>query len=145
MAGRRAQPKGKESSHVSAEEFRAAAELRATMRRFLRRSEQVTRAHGLTPERYELLLAIKALMLDDEAEGPTIGELAQALGLAPSSTTQLARRAEDNGLIERRVAGHDARVRYLRLTTEGERRLASAVRGLRPDRGELADASTRVG
>jgi DNA-binding MarR family transcriptional regulator len=130
---------------VASDEFRAAAELRTSMRRFLRRSEQITRAHGLTPERYELLLAIKAESAGDDPPGPTIAQLADALELAHSSTTQLARRAEDSGLIQRRVAAHDARIRYLSLTPEGERRLTNAVRDLRDERTQLADASSRFG
>ena len=128
---------------MTAEEIRAAADLRAGMRRFLRRSEHITRANGLTAERYELLLAIKAMAMEANRRGPTISELAEALETAQSSATQLARRAEDHGLIERHVAAHDARVRYLTLTAEGERRLAAAVKGLRPERAQLADASNR--
>jgi hypothetical protein len=36
-----------------------AATFRVGLRRFLARTDQVTRAHGLTAERYELLLLIK--------------------------------------------------------------------------------------
>jgi|SRR5579862_688292 len=129
---------------VSAGEVRAAAELRASVRRFLRGSEQITRAHGLTLERYELLLAIKAQLLGAGGRGPTMAELADILELAESSTTQLARRAENNGLVERQVAPHDARVRYLQLTAEGERRLAAAIKALRRERTQLADTSSRI-
>lgn len=128
------------SGPVSDAEYLAAAELRAGLRRFLRRSEQLTRAHGLTAERYELLLEIKAQTLD-VGSGPTISQLAQSLDLAASSTTQLVRRAANEGLIKREVADHDARIRYLRLTRKGEQRLAAAVTELRAERAHLADAS----
>lgn len=122
--------------------FRAAAELRAGLRDFLRSSERVLGAHGLTRERYELLLAIKGAA--DGSERATVGELANVLGVALSSVTQLARRAEDAGLLRRQVSGTDARVRYLRLTRTGERRLARAVADLGPERERLADVCARL-
>jgi DNA-binding MarR family transcriptional regulator len=121
-------------------EYKAAAGLRAGLRRFLRYSEQITRANGLTPERYELLLAIKAAA-NDENRGPTVNELAATLDLALSSTTQLVRRAEDSGLLQREVAKHDARVRHLRLTEEGEQRLTATVQQLQAERITLAETT----
>jgi DNA-binding MarR family transcriptional regulator len=125
-------------------EVDAAFELRATIRRFLRRSEQLTRAAGLTPERYELLLAVSVLASVGTADGPTVADLAETLELAQSSTTQLVRRAEDSGLITRTVATHDARVRYVRLTPEGERRLTDALTALRSERAYLGEVSRRL-
>ena len=127
---------------LSAAEFRAAAELRASLRNFLQSSERVLDAHGLTPERYELLLAIKGA--PDGSERSTVGQLAEVLGVAQSSATQLVRRAEDAGLLRREVSGSDARVRYLRLTSTGERRLARAVAELEPERERLAQICSRL-
>ena len=90
--------------------------------------------HGLTPERYELLLAIKAA---DEQHATTVSDLATALGTAQSSVTQLVRRAEDAGLLRREVSSRDARVRYLRLTATAERVLANAVADLHEERARL--------
>jgi DNA-binding MarR family transcriptional regulator len=112
------------------------------MRRFLQASERVLRAHGLTPERYELLLAIKGASEGDERV--SVGALAEELGVAQSSVTQLVRRAEDAGLVGREVSSADARVRYLRLTRKGERRLARAVAALRPERARLAEIVARL-
>jgi DNA-binding MarR family transcriptional regulator len=123
-------------------EYRAAAELRAGLRHFLQTSAQVLQAHGLTSERYELLLAIKGAA--DGSERATVGQVTAALGLAHSSATQLARRAEDAGLLHREVSAHDARVRYLRLTDAGERQLAGAVAELRRERERLADVAARL-
>ena len=121
-------------------EYQAAAQLRLALRRFLRRSEQVARAHGLTPQRYQLLLLIKA------AEGKaTVGGLCRSLQLGQSNVTQLVRRAEDLGLVRRELATEDARVRYLSLTTEGERRLAAAVAELSEDRAALVAELADVG
>jgi DNA-binding MarR family transcriptional regulator len=115
------------------EDYEDAATLRIALRGFLARSEEVTREHGLTPERYELLLLVKAA-----PEGKaTVGELAKLLSVGQSAATQLVRRAEDAGLVERTISRSDARVHPLRLTPEGERRLASAVAALEAERTTL--------
>ena len=44
---------------IDPEVYRQAAELRASLRRFMRRSEEVAARHGLTPQRHLLLLMIK--------------------------------------------------------------------------------------
>ena len=43
-----------------AQDIREAAELRASLRKFLRASERVAREEGLTPSRYLLLLMIQS-------------------------------------------------------------------------------------
>jgi DNA-binding MarR family transcriptional regulator len=113
-----------------------AATFRVGLRRFLARTDQVTRAHGLTAERYELLLLIKTAR-DGDA---TVSRLAQQLHIGQSAATQLARRVEDAGLIERTVSSRDARVHPLWLTAEGERRLAAVVGELTGERKALARA-----
>src|SRR5262245_7316384 len=73
-------------------------------------------------------------------------ELAEALQLSLSSATQLVRRTQRAGLIRRVVSTADGRVNYLRLTEEGERRLAKAVAHLRTERRRLRAAlSDRAG
>jgi DNA-binding MarR family transcriptional regulator len=106
------------------------------LRRFLSRTEQVTRGHGLTAERYELLLLIKTAP-DGEA---TVGKLGKRMCIGQSAATQLARRTENLGLIERTVSPLDARVHPLRLTAEGERRLAQSLGALTADRAALVSA-----
>src|SRR4029079_6778578 len=60
-----------------------AATFRVGLRRFLARTDQVTRAHGLTAERYELLLLIKTAR-DGDA---TVGRLAQQVPIGPRGAT----------------------------------------------------------
>jgi DNA-binding MarR family transcriptional regulator len=96
----------------------------------------VLRGHGLTTERYELLLVLKSA--ESGSERVTVSELTSALGVAQSSVTQLVRRSEDAGLLWREVSASDARVRYLRLTKRGERQLAGAVADLGEERDRLA-------
>jgi DNA-binding MarR family transcriptional regulator len=113
--------------------FREAAALRAGLRRFLRQSEAITRDCGLTVEQYELLLLIKL----SPGGRATIGDLHQGLVRRQSGVTQLARRAENLGLVKRELSRDDARVRYLRLTRRGEERLTKAVANLGRERARL--------
>lgn len=114
------------------------AEFRAAMRRFLRESEKVARACGLTPQRYLLLLMIKGA--PDRSERSTVTELAQRLQLAQSTVTELVMRAEEIGLVEREASPMDARVAHLRLTAEGERRLERSFTHLATERRQLREA-----
>jgi DNA-binding MarR family transcriptional regulator len=111
------------------------AEFRAALRKFLRHSERIARASGLTPQRHLLLLMIKGA--PDGGEQSTVTELSDRLQLAQSTVTELVSRAEEAGLIDREQSTSDARVAHLRLTEEGERRLALAFTGLAAEREEL--------
>ena len=114
----------------------AEATVRVALREFAARTDRIARRHSLTAERYELLLLIR-VAADGEA---TVGKLARQLHIGQSAATQLARRVEDAGLIERTVSPSDARVHPLRLTANGERRLAAAVGDLARERARLARA-----
>ena len=113
----------------------AAADFRAALRRFLRQSETISRRAGLTPQRYLLLLMIKGS--PDREERSTVTELAERLQLAQSTVTELVRRAEDSGLVERETSPLDARVAHVRLTAEGERRLSESFTSLATERAQL--------
>jgi DNA-binding MarR family transcriptional regulator len=120
----------------------AAAEFRAILRQFLRRTEQIARKSGLTPQRYLLLLMVKGAA--DGSEQSTVTELSERLQLAQSTVTELVSRAEEAGLLERAQSQTDARVAHLRLTQEGERRLALAFTGLATERANLRKAFAHV-
>jgi DNA-binding MarR family transcriptional regulator len=122
----------------STDEYRAAAALRASLRRFSQMSDRIVRDCGLTTERYELLLAIKSL--EASAEPATVSTLTAELGAAQVSVTQLVRRTEDSGLLRREVSPTDARVRYLRLTAAGEEQLGRAVTRLAEERARLVES-----
>ena len=124
------------------DDFQQAAELRAALRRFLRSSEQVARRHRLTPQRYTLLLMIKGA--PDGSERSTVTELSHRLQLAQSTVTELVRRAEGVGLIARQPSAEDGRVAYLKLTAEGERRLARVVADLGPEQRQLGEVLREV-
>jgi DNA-binding MarR family transcriptional regulator len=124
-----------DGERLSAETAMRAAEFRAALRQFLRRSERIARSSGLTPQRYLLLLMIKGA--PDGSEQSTVTELAERLQLAQSTVTELVRRAEEVGLVERETSAVDGRVAHLRLTEEGERRLAKSVARLTGERDTL--------
>src|ERR671938_40698 len=122
----------------SAQDVARVAEFRAALRRFLRTTEKNARSAGLTPQRYLLLLMIKGAA--DGSERSTVTELADRLQLAQSTVTELVRRAEEAGLIAREQSAADGRVAHLRLTAEGERRLAKTYTDLDSERRALRDA-----
>src|ERR671929_1744211 len=121
-------------THPTAE-FARVADFRAALRAFLRKAERNARRSGLTPQRYLLLLMIKGA--PNGRESSTVTELAERLQLAQSTVTELVRRAEEVGLVEREPSPADGRVAHLRLTEEGERRLARAVARLTGERDAL--------
>jgi DNA-binding MarR family transcriptional regulator len=122
----------------SVEEFTNLAEFRAALRRFLRRSERAARQSGLTPQRHLLLLMIKGA--PDGSQQSTVTELAERLQLAQSTVTELVRRAEEVGFIERQQSTADGRVAHLRLTPEGEQRLHACFTDLDVERSQLREA-----
>jgi DNA-binding MarR family transcriptional regulator len=120
------------------DEFVLVAEFRSALRTFLRRSERAARANGLTPQRYLLLLMIRGA--GDGSGRSTVTELAERLQLAQSTVTELVRRAEEVGLVERTASSQDGRVAHLRLSEEGDRRLVAAFTDLATERAQLRRA-----
>src|SRR3954453_12311600 len=118
------------------------ADFRAALRAFLRKSERNARQSGLTPQRYLLLLMIKGA--PDGSEQSTVTELAERLQLAQSPVTELVRRAEETGLVERSRSSDAGRIAILRLTDEGERRLAATFRSNALERESLSKAFEHV-
>jgi DNA-binding MarR family transcriptional regulator len=111
------------------------AALREALRAFLRESELIAQANGLTPQRHLLLLMIKGA--PDGSERSTVTQLAARLRLAQTTVTDLVSRAEQAGLIVREQSAADARVAILRLSDEGERRLARSFRQQESERERL--------
>ena len=118
-----------------AHDIREAAELRASLRKFLRASERVAREEGLTPSRYLLLLMIQSA----EQGRSTVTELADRMQLTQSTVTELVTRAESAGLVTRSQSEDDARVFWLELTEEGQARLARAVARNGAERNRLIE------
>jgi hypothetical protein len=68
-------------------EYARAAELREALRRFQRRSDELTSSNGLTTRTFQLLLMIKTARSDNGRVEPT--ELEQRLQLGKSTVTEL--------------------------------------------------------
>lgn len=122
-------------------DFEEASRLREAVREFTSRSAEIIRRHGLTLEQYQLLLLLRVW----PKEQATIGNLYTELHRGQSAVTQLARRMENHGLIRRELSSRDARVRYLKLTKQGERRLSEAVTALKGERDRLLELVAGLG
>ena len=105
------------AEEMSLSDYRALAELRYEIRRFLRFSEQAAREAGLVPQQQQLLLALKGL---PEERRATIGELAERLQLKHHSTVELIDRLAERGFIKRERDEADQRRVLVHLTPQGE-------------------------
>jgi DNA-binding MarR family transcriptional regulator len=117
-------------------EIERTAAFRSELRRFLARTSVATNEVGLTPQRYDLLLMVGSA---PEAR-TTVTELCNALQLRQTAVTELVKRATDAGLVMREPSADDARVSFVKLTPEGERRLLRVFEALREDRSAFAEA-----
>ncbi|MCW2683055.1 MAG: Transcriptional regulator, MarR family [Blastococcus sp.] len=117
MAGVGADDDAPASVPLTKEDFEALARFRFGIRRYLRFSELTVRGHGLTPQQYQLLLALKGFPGRDWA---TVSELAERLQLRHHSVVELVDRAQGQGLVQRAPHADDARAVRVVLTGEGE-------------------------
>jgi DNA-binding MarR family transcriptional regulator len=124
-----------------ADSYQVAAEFRAELRRFLRRSEDCSRAHGITPRQHLLLLQIAGA-----PDGrTTVSDLVSTLSLTQSAVTELVQRAELAGLVDRAPSREDGRVVYLSLTQLGSEKLAAVHGALGPERAQLRRVVDELG
>jgi DNA-binding MarR family transcriptional regulator len=121
-----------------ARRYRTAAEFRIALLGFQRRTTRITARHGLTPQRYLLLLLIR--VRTDAGEPSTITALQAPLQMSQSAVTQLALAAEAAGLIKRVPDPIDARSHALALTQDGAQRLRRAFEDLSGEREALRSA-----
>jgi len=98
-------------------DFKAMAELRYQIRRYLRFSENAARQAGIEPQQHQLLLAVRGL---PENLKPTIGVLAERMQLQHHSTVELVDRLVDRGFLVRLRATDDRRQVLVKLTHNGE-------------------------
>jgi DNA-binding MarR family transcriptional regulator len=108
---------------IQAEGFRvmeSLAEFRYVLRQFVTFSERAAQGAGLQPQQHQLMLQIAGAAPDVE---PTIGYLAERLGLRHNSVVELSKRCAEAGLVERLQGMPDHRYVVVRLTEAGERAL----------------------
>jgi DNA-binding MarR family transcriptional regulator len=110
-----------EPEPLTKQDFEALAEFRFGIRRYLRFSEETVRSHGLTPQHYQLLLALKGF---PGREWATMRELADRLQLRHHSVVELVNRAQKQGLVLRAPHPPDARAVQVQLTEDGQSILA---------------------
>lgn len=97
------------AKEITTAEYRALAELRHLIRKFVRDGDAVAQAAGLEPQQYLFLLAIRGL---PEGEEATIRALADRLALKHHSAVELIDRLELHGYV-RRARSRDDRRRVL--------------------------------
>src|ERR1051326_6969986 len=96
-------------------EYRALAEFRYQIRKFLRHMEEQARELGQNPQQYQVLLAIEGL---PEGARPIISTLAERMQLNHNSMVELVDRCEERGLIRRMRSGADKRQVELEITAD---------------------------
>jgi DNA-binding MarR family transcriptional regulator len=112
------------SVKVSQAEYRALAELRFRIRRFVQEGDAAARAAGLEPQQYLLLLAIRGFQNGQEG---SIRALADRLSLQHHSTVELIDRMERHGYVRRTRSKQDRRQVLVSLEPHGERLLAQVA------------------
>jgi DNA-binding MarR family transcriptional regulator len=106
------------SADLDVNDYRALAEFRYQIRKFLRFSEEAARKAALEPRHHQLMLALKGL---PEGIRATIGELAERLQIQHHSSVELIDRLTEQGLVQRRRSEEDRRQVLVTLTARGER------------------------
>jgi DNA-binding MarR family transcriptional regulator len=119
-------------------DYRALADFRFEIRRFLHFSECLVRAAGVEPQQHQALLAIKGLPTHRVA---TIGVLAERLMIQHHTAVELANRLEAKGLLRRARSAADRRAVVLTLSRRGETLLQHLTRS---HRDELQSARPRL-
>jgi len=109
---------------ITESEYRALAELRHRIRRFLQEGDSTARQLGLEPQQYLLLLAIRGLPEGQEA---SIRTLAERQSLRHHSTVELIDRMEARGYVKRIRGREDRRRVLISLQPRGEKLLERVV------------------
>lgn len=113
------------AKEITSAEYRALAELRYLIRKFVKEGDAMARAAGLEPQQYLLLLAIRGL---PEGEEATIRVLADRLALKHHSAVELIDRLEAHGYVRRSRDRDDRRRVLVSLLPRGEKLLEQVAR-----------------
>ncbi len=115
-------------------EYKALAEFRYQIRKYLRYLEERARAHGYNPQQYQLLLATEGL---PEGKAPSIKTLAERMQLNHNTMVELLDRYEKRGLLKRARRGIDRRVVTLAPTPAGKRMMQEQASASRAELREI--------
>jgi DNA-binding MarR family transcriptional regulator len=113
------------TGEITTAEYRALAELRHRIRKFVGEGDAVARAAGLEPQQYLLLLALRGL---PEGEEATIRTLADRMALKHHSAVELIDRLEMHGYVRRSRSRDDRRRVLVALLPRGEKLLEQVAR-----------------
>src|SRR5512137_1887101 len=103
-------------SRMTKADFEEISRLRYQLRKFLRFSEDLCRANGLTPLQYQFLIQVIG---SDGRDWSTIGELAEKLQAKHHGVVALVDRCETLELVERRQGATDRRQVEIHLRPKG--------------------------
>jgi DNA-binding MarR family transcriptional regulator len=115
---------------VTLSDYRALAEFRYQIRRYLAFGEQAIKTAGLRSRQYQLLLALKGLPEGMEA---TITNIADRLGIRHHSAVELINRLEKRGFVKRQRSDVHRSFVFVRITKEGETVLQKLVASRKAD------------
>lgn len=126
--------KRKDKKKLSRLEYKALAEFRYQIRKYLRYMEEAARSCGYHPQQYQLLLAIEGL---PDGKTPTIKTLAERMQLNHNSTVELVDRCEQRGLLQRTHDGASRREVTLVPTLAGIRMMEDQASASRSELREI--------
>jgi DNA-binding MarR family transcriptional regulator len=126
------------TANLSKADYELLAQFRHTLRKFLGFSEAAAINHGVTPQQYQVLLAIEGF---PGRNWVTIGELAEQMQIAPHSAVGLVDRMEGLRLVRRSVSKEDRRRVQVCLTAKG---LAILEKLYRAHRKELSSVGPQL-
>ena len=130
---------GSETMAFSKHDYERVADFRYSLRRLLRQTELEAAKFSITPQHYQLMLAIKGFPGRDWAN---ITELAERLQIRHNAVIGLVNRAEARGLLERwhEQTPGDRRVVQVHLTPAGDEVLRQLTAVLRAERERVTAA-----
>ena len=115
---------------VTLTDYRALAEFRYQITRYLAFSDRAAETAGLRSRQYQLLLALKGLPEGMEA---TITNLADRMGIRHHSAVELVDRLEKQRLVKRERSDVHRSFVFVRITREGEVMLRKLVASRKAD------------
>ncbi|MES1195852.1 MAG: MarR family transcriptional regulator [Steroidobacter sp.] len=130
----------KHSRGLRKSDYETLAAFRYLLRRFIHFSEQAAKAHNITPQQHQALLAIKGFPERDQV---TVGELAERLQLRHHSAVGLVDRLVKEKLVMRKP-GKDRREVLVQLTDHGEQVLAGLSHAHRAELKKLGPQLRRL-
>ncbi len=128
-----------DQAELTKAEYEQLAMFRHSLRQLAYQTELEVRALGMTPQQYQVLLAIKGM---PGREWASISEIAERLQIRHNAVIGLVNRAEARGLVRRGQDSdqHDRRVVQVHLTHSGEQVLALLAAALRQERLQVRAA-----